>query len=329
MSYGFERPNQDAGGEPFRPFIHHACDVPYHWHNECEILLVLKGELRIVVEGAASDLHAGDVIIVNSRLSHHTSSRKADTVICGIHLDLGYYEWAGLTDFSKRHFFCKNYLHGKYFDAIIQPIRSLLARLLLSDMEKDNILAQSLVGLLCRHVYENVPWQDAMAISASTRAESKQRVQRLMELALGNPDLTLQEIADIEQVTTSHLSRLFRKSTGILFKDYLQNLKLDRISKRLRESEVAVADIGIDEGFSNGQHFYRIFKQRFGCTPSEYRRSRGHKARPEQVSSLEECGPMLMEYALMLPDLMPKILGRLNAGTVPRVSVPHDLAQLH
>lgn len=92
------------------------------------------------------------------------------------------------------------------------------------------------------------------------------------------PDLTVHMIAARHGVSARHAQRLFEES-GVTFTEYLTEQRLAAAHRRLRGSaaaQTAISSIAYDCGFSDVSHFNRLFRQRYGCTPSEVRNTRAH-----------------------------------------------------
>lgn len=73
-------------------------------------------------------------------------------------------------------------------------------------------------------------------------------------------------------VSPSHLSRLFHRSTGLTFQDYVTRYRLEHACERLRASEQPVTDIAFESGFQSISQFHRAFKAVYGVAPRQYRR---------------------------------------------------------
>ena len=52
---------------------------------------------------------------------------------------------------------------------------------------------------------------------------------------------------------------------------YVNRLRIDEAQALLRTSEQTITDIALAVGFTNHTHFYRVFQQLVGCSPSVYR----------------------------------------------------------
>lgn len=300
MDYGFEDLGALNGG--VRPFVHGAIQAPFHWHEHLEVLMVVRGAARMIVDGQECQMREGDLMMINAQSPHSSISHDADTVLCGVHIDVAHAERQGLTDFSRRHFQCKSFLSARHFyDDVVAPMRGFIARLILSTgRPEDALLRNCLAGLLCYHIYKHVPFEARREIHAA-HGSGRAVVMRIMEQMRTMTDarLSLEYFAEREAISVTHLSRLFRRHVGICFRDYAQNLRLDRTVVQLRESSQSILDIALDEGFSSGSHFYAKFRERFGCTPTEYRQRRHADGTGEagDEAALGTYRPLLVDLA--------------------------------
>jgi AraC-like DNA-binding protein len=83
--------------------------------------------------------------------------------------------------------------------------------------------------------------------------------------------ITLAQIADIVNVSPTHLSRCFKKQTGTSIINYILWLRIDTAKHMLCASNYSVEFIARSTGFSSSKYFNRIFKKYTGHTPSEFR----------------------------------------------------------
>ena len=83
--------------------------------------------------------------------------------------------------------------------------------------------------------------------------------------------LSLEEIANHFNVTQNHFCKYFKKITGITFKEYLLQLRLDYAMKQLLLTQTSVTEICFESGFNSPSYFSKTFKARFGKAPSAFR----------------------------------------------------------
>lgn len=72
-------------------------------------------------------------------------------------------------------------------------------------------------------------------------------------------------------LSANYFGDLIKKETGTTAKDYIQNKTIDVAKKIVFETDKTINEIAFELGFKYPQHFTRLFKQRVGVTPNEYR----------------------------------------------------------
>ena len=72
-------------------------------------------------------------------------------------------------------------------------------------------------------------------------------------------------------LSANYFGDVIKKETGKTAQEYIQEKVIDLAKERVFDLEKSVAQVAYDLGFKYPQHFTRLFKQRVGCTPSEYR----------------------------------------------------------
>lgn len=85
--------------------------------------------------------------------------------------------------------------------------------------------------------------------------------------------ITLAEFAEQQEMSESRFSRLFQRSTGNSFTDFVNRVRIGHACQLLMESDLRVTDICYQVGFNNVSNFNRRFLEIKGVTPREFRRS--------------------------------------------------------
>lgn len=83
--------------------------------------------------------------------------------------------------------------------------------------------------------------------------------------------LTVSELAEKLDTSSSTLENLFSEHLGSSPRRYLMNLKLEKAKLLLQSTDLPVKQIGINVGYLHPMHFSRWFKKSCGLTPGEYR----------------------------------------------------------
>ncbi|MEG3162790.1 helix-turn-helix domain-containing protein [Sphingomonas sp. LB2R24] len=88
-----------------------------------------------------------------------------------------------------------------------------------------------------------------------------------------DPDLDLAELARRLGTNTAYLSRGLNEGLGLGFAEAINGLRVEHVAARLRDgADGDILTLAIDAGFGSKATFNRVFKERFGVTPSAYRR---------------------------------------------------------
>ena len=77
--------------------------------------------------------------------------------------------------------------------------------------------------------------------------------------------------ADELHLSTNYFSDLIKKETGISAQEYIQSKVINVAKERIFDIHKSISEIAYELGFKYPQHFTRLFKQRTGVTPNEYR----------------------------------------------------------
>jgi len=83
--------------------------------------------------------------------------------------------------------------------------------------------------------------------------------------------LALADVAAAAGASIFHFSKVFHKSTGLTFTDYLGRVRAEGARHRLLNPNVRISEVAFDCGFQSLTQFNRTFKRVFGQSPSEFR----------------------------------------------------------
>lgn len=88
-------------------------------------------------------------------------------------------------------------------------------------------------------------------------------------LLLGLPSVSY--CADQLHLSPNYFGDLIKKETGSTALDYIQSKLIDEAKERIFDQSKSMNEIASELGFKYQQHFTRLFKQKTGITPMEYR----------------------------------------------------------
>ena len=84
--------------------------------------------------------------------------------------------------------------------------------------------------------------------------------------------LTLEEVAEHAGYSPAYFSRIFREDTGMTFKEYLSELRIEKSKSLLLTSDLSITEISSMLGFNDQSYFCKLFKRATGVTPDKYRK---------------------------------------------------------
>jgi AraC-like DNA-binding protein len=87
------------------------------------------------------------------------------------------------------------------------------------------------------------------------------------------PDLCVDDIAAAQGISPRYLQKLLERK-GISFSSRVNNLRLQTACAALAQSKASVTDIALRCGFRDLSYFNRLFRRRFGETPTTVRSTR-------------------------------------------------------
>lgn len=77
--------------------------------------------------------------------------------------------------------------------------------------------------------------------------------------------------ADKLNLSANYFGDLIKKETGKTAQEYIQLRLIDLAKEKIFDTHKSISEIAYELGFKYPQHFTRLFKQKVGVTPNEYR----------------------------------------------------------
>ena len=88
---------------------------------------------------------------------------------------------------------------------------------------------------------------------------------------IGDPELSVNEIAEKFYFHPVYLNRMFRKEKGISVGQFIMDQRMDIAVSLLMNKNLTVTDVAEQVGYKNYTNFHSIFKKKYGCSPTQYR----------------------------------------------------------
>jgi len=97
--------------------------------------------------------------------------------------------------------------------------------------------------------------------------------------------LSLSAVAQAAGASVFHFCKVFRKSTGLKFTDYVARVRLEDARTQLLNPNRRISEVAYDVGFQSLTQFNRMFKRVFGQSPTEFREHLNGKDKATKASS--------------------------------------------
>lgn len=84
-------------------------------------------------------------------------------------------------------------------------------------------------------------------------------------------ELSLAEVAEIINISPTYFASLFKQAMGVSPHQYVIQQRVERAKMMLLKTDLAIADIALQVGFSSQSHLTQQFKRLTGMTPKQVR----------------------------------------------------------
>lgn len=138
-----------------------------------------------------------------------------------------------------------------------------------------NFLSQENNTTLIKEYIQKLLTEYAQLISNAKTNEENPLIVKVCDYLDHNlsQDISLEQMANIINVSPFYLSKLFKEEKGITFINFISDKRLEKARDLLEHSDLSIKEITSEIGYNDQNYFSRIFKNKFGLSPKEYRKS--------------------------------------------------------
>jgi len=104
-----------------------------------------------------------------------------------------------------------------------------------------------------------------------------QQITKFVEKNIEEP-ITLKSIQDKFNISEKRIQLIFKSGYQTTFNAYIQNLRLEKAIKLLKDPAKNITDVVYAVGLTNKSYFSKTFKEKFGVTPSQFVKDLAEKA---------------------------------------------------
>jgi AraC family transcriptional regulator len=159
-------------------------------------------------------------------------------------------------------------------DPLLEQLTLEIISALYNGATEDHLYIETMAQMMAVHLARKHSTRSRRRQLPAADALSQWRLRHLVEYieAHLSADLSLQSMATELQLNPVYLARVFKAALGQSPHQYVLDRRLERARKLLRETDVPIAEIALDSGFSSQSHLSTWFRRRVGVTPGVYRR---------------------------------------------------------
>lgn len=260
-----------------------VADVPWHWHQEWEAVLVTEGTCLVAVDNQKVTLQAGEGFFINSGILHGCWDPEATG--CRFHSMVFHPRLVGGS------------LDSVFYHSYVQPLSDSPAFKFLPlypsvPWQKAALEAIEDAWQACVRETPGFPFQVRNSLSRLTYllhshlpsaqhspgSKSRRDADRIKTMLshihshYGSP-LSTQSIAASASVSESECLRCFHATIGTTPIQYLKQYRIQQAAQSLLTTDSKISEIAEACGFQDMSYFTRTFREQMGCVPSEYRKT--------------------------------------------------------
>lgn len=267
--------------------IHRDCRLfyfPPHYHRQLEVIYLNSGVMDVEVNHRTYTLTTGDLMIIGSNHIHSYTGNDNE-------IPPDYYMMIFDPDHLDALIKDKNSYHDLYpillrmnilrFDEqpeLLSCIKRLMDSINCESQQRQKGYKLQTLSHLYSFLVLAARGIDSIAPSPQeVKALQKENdfISAINDLIYNNytRELSLPEASEVTGYSPYHFTRLFKKYTGLTYKQYLTNFRINMVKEDLYDETLAITDIAYRHGFSSIKSFNRSFKEITGLSPSKYKKA--------------------------------------------------------
>ena len=272
------------GMSPAFPFVKHFTDysknsVPWHWHPEFEIQLVLSGNLTVHTTAGDFVFKAGEAFFMNSNV---LASKEGDDECTE---DSFLFHSILLSGHFKSIFETKYILpiiNNKGLEIIElrgenDNQKKAIARLRriseLTEKDGTEFLIRNELSLIWLALLDEIKNQDSKILKKQSL--KNERLMTMMAYIHENftGKITLENLSASAAISKREVLRCFQDGIHKSPFEYIKTYRIMKAEEMLKSSDMSITEISFLSGFSNSAYFTKTFREVTGMTPGAYRRT--------------------------------------------------------
>lgn len=272
----------------FKSFVNVLKYRSPHIHLDYEMGIILNGELIIRIEDQEYLLAPGDILCLNPCEIHELEATNQVTLLL-LQVNPAYFH--RLYPAMQNIIFTKEYIKADDTNPTYLNLKEEMYKFASTYMKKEDKYELKCAGLLnfmfC-DILELFPQERVSSEMQNSARNKADRIRRIADYLEKNysEKIKLSDLADLENITVTHMSHFFTDNFHMTFQDYLTKLRCEKARSLLLMTDLSLFDISFSCGFSDPKYFNKGFLKQYNCSPKEYRSNFGHEKLDVQQASM-------------------------------------------
>ncbi len=255
---------------------HPRYQMPFHWHNEWEILRILDGKMQISLDDEQYALKKGDVLLIRGGMLHGGEPENC-MYECLVFDLYGIFRRIEMVKPYLRPFYRQTYLPQIVYLSDSCPEVSATVGKLMEVFALGNCCPEleTVAGLSRLFSWIQNSGNYAEASSREDGGRRTDQIKPVLEFIETHysQGLTLEDLAAVAGMNPKYFCRVFRSLTHHSPVDYLNFYRIEQAAHMLDSTELSVTEVGNRCGFWESSYFTKVFRKYKNVTPIQYRKN--------------------------------------------------------
>ena len=272
----------------FKAFVNVLKYRTPHIHLDYEIGILLYGQLTVRVAEEEHVLDPGDILCLNPCEVHEFLSNREAAILL-IQVNPAYFH--SIYPAMQNTRFATEYAKADFHSEIYMRLRRRLydfAATLMKHEHRYELKCAGILDLMFVDLLDYVPCSEISSDDLKIGSTKAARIRRIAGYIENNfsEKIRLSDLAELEGVTTTHISHFFTDNFHMTFQDYLTKLRCEKARSLLLTTDLSLFDISYSCGFSDPKYLNSGFTRQYNIAPKEYRAAFGREKLESQQSSM-------------------------------------------
>lgn len=276
-------------------------DIYNNFNKELRIIYVLEGIIKLEINQKNYSLDSNNFILVNGYEFYGVLNESLEkSIYLEIRIDDIYYA-KYIENFAYIRYNC-NSLNKNIEERKYNEIRSIISKIinnLFLLKEENNIIILNLINELVYKLMLNFKEENYSTKKIDIDKNRLRKIFNYLEQNYDDYNLKAQNLAEYMNLNTQYLLRIFKQNIGVGLYDLLNSIRLRKSLNQLLYTKNSIIEIAIENGFNDNRSYNRLFKEKYGLTPGDYRKKFEISENKKKLKSEEIFGLKTIEKIIL------------------------------